>query len=109
MENHEVQQDYLASEMLRELSADNRRKGHIILAELLVILLVVAGFLWYLYQYDFSGYDSTVQEANGVYAIVDSEGNVVSSDLTPEDIARIMEGMTYGDSESNHNQSQTQN
>lgn len=56
-----------------------------------LIGLIIAGFLIYLYQYDFSG----SIEQNGIYTLVDSEGNVISSDITPEqmeDILKIING-----------------
>lgn len=99
--------DFIVSELLSELKAENGRKDKqiqglhkvvaiIVSVALSAVLLVVAGFLWYLNQYDFS---STTTEninnsAEGVYAIVDSEGNVIGSDFTAEEIQNFLEGVT---------------
>lgn len=95
--------DFIVSELLSELKAENTRKGaqinglHKVIAAitstaLFAILLVVAGFLCYLNQYDFTSYETSTAE--GVYALIDSEGNVISSDISPEEVAHIMEGVT---------------
>lgn len=95
----EVQNDFLASEMLSELKATSKRKDFIIIAELVLILAVIGGFLFYLLQYDFCSTvtETTNKTANGVYALVDSEGNVVSSDLSEDMIKAILESGTVGD------------
>ena len=61
-------------------------------AELLAIVIVVLSFVWYLNQYDFT---SSIEQ-NGVYTLIDSEGNVISSDITPEQIESIMEIINDG-------------
>ena len=61
-------------------------------AELLAIVIVVLAFVWYLNQYDFT---SSIEQ-NGVYTLIDSEGNVISSDITPEQINEIMEIINDG-------------
>lgn len=99
--------DYIATELLRELKEGNVRKDAQIaqMAKnqirtfygfMIVILLIVSGFLLYLNQYDFTSTTTTTttNTAEGVYAIIDSEGNVIASDLTSEEIERIMS--TYG-------------
>lgn len=108
----EEKTDFIATELLSELKESNARKDQYIaqshkhhawerLGYLAAILLIVAGFLWYLNQYDFSSTEEYTYEATGVYALVDSEGNVIAQDLTPAEIERIMEVLsTYGDSES---------
>lgn len=101
--------DFIVSELLSELKAENNRKdaqihslhktivGTIAVA-LSVILLIVAGFLWYLNQYDFTSYETSTAE--GVYALIDSEGNVITSDLTPDEVDQLIKGVT-ADGESN--------
>lgn len=90
--------DFIATELLGELKAENKRKDSVIhsLQKIIVctisiasvlILSTICGFLIYLNQYDFT---STI-DATGVYALVDSEGNVIANDLMPEDITTIME------------------
>lgn len=97
--------DFIVSELLSELKAENSRKDkqiqslHKVIATitavaLCIVLLVVAGFLWYLNQYDFSATETVTETvtntAEGVYAVIDSEGNVISSDLTAEEIQALM-------------------
>lgn len=60
--------------------------------ELLAIVVVVIAFLLYLNQYDFT---SSIEQ-NGVYTLIDSEGNVISSDIKPEQINEIMEIINNG-------------
>ena len=92
----EQPQDFLASELLSELKAENTRKdllvrrlckvvALIISISLVAVSGIVAGFLWYLNQYDFT----SEQTVSGVYALVDSEGNVVASDFSTEEIQEI--------------------
>ena len=91
-------EDFIVSELISELKSENQRKDKLIqrlccvvVAALVAILLVVAGFLWYLNQYDFTSYETSMAE--GVYALIDSEGNVISADLSPEDIDLLLEGV----------------
>ena len=111
--------DFIVSELLSELKSENSRKDnqirglHRVIAtitaiSLCAVLLVVAGFLWYLNQYDFSATETMTETvtntAEGVYAIIDSEGNVISSDLTAEEIQTLMDEVTVdGNGESNSN------
>ena len=104
--------DFIVSELLSELKAENERKERqihqltktltiTIAVAMLVVLLLVAGFLWYLNQYDFSATttETTTNSAEGVYAIIDSDGNVIGSDFTAEELQDFLEGVTTdGDS-----------
>lgn len=94
--------DFIATELLKELKESNTRKDQFIaqsqkqhmwerLGYLITILAIVVGFLIYLNQYDFSSSEEYTYEASGVYALIDSEGNVVAQDFSAEEIARIME------------------
>lgn len=91
----------IANELLQEakLSAQRSHKALITVAWLWFasVIAIVAGFLIYLYQYDFT---ATVEQT-GVYTLMDSQGNVISSDLTPEDIIKIEEILENGKNESN--------
>lgn len=112
--------DFIATELLRELKEGNARKDaqimqqhkdfkHTVYGFLIVIFAIVAGFLLYLNQYDFSGTSEYSYEATGVYALVDAEGNVIAQDLTPAEIEVIMEVLsTYGDSESDSQNNQNE-
>lgn len=110
-----IGQDFIVSELLSELKAENERKDRQInrlnktltitlIAAMLAVLLVVSGFLWYLNQYDFSATttESITNSAEGVYAIIDSEGNVIGSDFTAEEIQSFLEGVTIDGEDYNH-------
>ena len=101
-------EDFIVSELLSELKAENSRKDRqiqslhkaiatITAVALCTVLLVVAGFLWYLNQYDFSATTTETITAEGVYAIVDSEGNVIGSDFTAEEIQGLLKGVLSTD------------
>lgn len=106
--------DFIVSELLSELKAENERKERqihslnntltiTIAAAVAAVLLVVAGFLWYLNQYDFSATstETITNTAEGVYAIIDSNGNVVGTDFTAEEIQGLLGGViTDGESNS---------
>ena len=106
MEEHK---DFLATELLHELKLESERKDRqlgnlhkiltgVIIGALCAILMIVGGFIWYLNQYDFEGTTTPTD----VYAVVDSEGNVIANDLTPEEIQSIME-VLHGNSQSGQN------
>ena len=108
----EHENDFLASEIFSELKAANERAHEQLLRErkynlieklvfAFVIVAVVTGFLFYLYQYDFVSYET--HTAEGVYAIVDSDGNVVAADLTEDQLQQLIGG-SYGDSESDNSE-----
>jgi hypothetical protein len=82
--------DFIATELLSELKAENVRKDGIIKRQqksfialaataFVVILVIIGGFLAYLNQYDFSS--TVTQSAEGTYAIVDSDGNIIAEDV----------------------------
>ena len=64
------------------------------------VIVIVGAFTWLWCQYD---YESTT-ELSGVYNLVDSEGNVVSSDLEPDDVLRILEELNNGKDQKDQNQ-----
>lgn len=86
----------IANELLQEmkLSAQRSHKSLITVAWLWFasVIAIVAGFLIYLYQYDFT---ATVEQT-GVYTLMDSQGNVLSTDLSAEDIIKIEEILENG-------------
>lgn len=98
----EPQPDFIVSELLSELKAENARKSSqiqrmskiilvTVIAAIASCVLLVAGFLAYLSLYDFSS--ATLNSAEGFYAIVDSDGNVVGADFTAEEIEQFLEAM----------------
>lgn len=64
------------------------------------VVAVVGIFTWLWCQYD---YESST-EMSGVYCLVDSQGNVVSSDLEPDDVLRILEELNNGNDQKDQNQ-----
>lgn len=87
----EPEEKGIAMELLWELKTQNKRLIKVIAGLMVMISLIVGAFLLYLYQYDFSG---TIEQS-GVYTLIDSDGNVISSDITPEqmeDILKIING-----------------
>ena len=107
-------QDFIVSELLSELKAENARKDNqirqlhksfviTILATFVTVLIVVGGFIWYLNQYDFIDEVTTTTSAEGVYAVVDSDGNIIGQDLTADQIEQLMEGINNGESNEDEN------
>lgn len=110
--------DFIATELLRELKCENERKDAqvkrlqatllaVVLTAMVSILATIGAFIWYLNQYDFTGATtttneySTVQTAEGVYAVIDSAGNVIGYDLSATEMQTLMEALTYGESNAN--------
>lgn len=87
----------LAMELLEEQKRQNKRLSYIMWGLIGLCAFIFAVFMLYLHSYDFS---STVEQ-EGVYAMIDSDGNVISSDITPEQIIEIMEILNNGKNESN--------
>lgn len=90
----------LAMEMLSELKEQSKRWFRAFLVMVAVEVLTIGGFIWYLNQYDFI---STVEQT-GIYTLSDSQGNVISSDITPEQIEKIMEIINDGKDTDNKKQ-----
>lgn len=92
----EQEEKGIAMELLGELKEQNKRLIKIVSGLLILVGLIVGGFLLYLYQYDFSG---TIEQS-GVYTLIDSSGNVISSDITPEQMEYILK-IINGENENN--------
>lgn len=90
----------LAMEMLAELKAQSKRWFTAFVIALILELFTIFGFIWYLNQYDYS---STIEQT-GVYTFMDSEGNVISTDIDPEQMVEIMEIINNGDSQGHKDQ-----
>ena len=91
-------QDFIVSELLSELKEENERKSKLLIQKektvkflvavfLVGIMAIIGVFIWYLNQYDFT----SEQTVSGVYTLVDSDGNVVAQDISPEDYERFLE------------------
>lgn len=92
-------QDFIVTALLTELKSENVHKAKtirsllkVICGCILSILLTIGGFLWYLNQYDYCGESTSTVNAEGVYTLVDSEGNVIVQDLSPEEIQEVLNG-----------------
>lgn len=90
----------LAMEMLGELKEQSKRWFRAFLVMVAVEVLTIGGFIWYLNQYDFI---STVEQT-GIYTLIDSQGNVISSDITPDQVKEIMEILNDGKDTDNEKQ-----
>lgn len=64
-----------------------------------VCAIMAIAFVWLWNQYD---YESS-PELSGVYCLVDSQGNVISSDLEPDDVTRILQELNDGRSQKEEN------
>lgn len=102
MENRDniKEEKTLAMEMLSELKEQSKRWFRAFLVMVAVEVLTIGGFIWYLNQYDFI---STVEQT-GIYTLSDSQGNVISSDITPEQVKEIMEILNDGKDADNEKQ-----
>ena len=98
LEYDEAQTIPLALHEMHMARAD-RRLWRVCLCWALSLIVTVLAFVWLWNQYD---YESTT-ELSGVYNLVDSQGNVVTSDLSPEDVIRILEELNDGKGKENQN------
>ena len=80
------EENSLAMSILQELKESGRRWQRAFFAVLILLALTIAGFLWYLHQYD---YVSTV-EATGIYA-AGNTNFVTAQDVSDETWALFME------------------
>lgn len=96
MQELEEKRDSLAMELLSELKVQARRLYVALVASIITAAVVIAGivggFIWYLNQYEF---ESSIEQT-GIYTLIDSEGNVISADLTADQIKEIMEIVNNG-------------
>lgn len=92
----------LAYEILQELKESGRRWQRAFFAMLILLALTIGGFLVYLGQYDYVS--TTTYEATGVYTLIDTYGNVISEDITPEMLEAAKElAQIYGEHKDNQN------
>lgn len=94
--NENIENDMWVSELIDLVKSQCKRWAMAFFAVLGLWAATIAGFIWYLNQYDFV---STVEQ-NGVYTLIDSEGNVISSDISPNQVIEIMEIINNGKDES---------
>ena len=99
MEYNEVQTVPLALHEMH-MARYNRLVRWLCVAWALSMVFVVGAFVWLWNQYD---YESS-NELSGVYNLVDSQGNVVSADLEPDDVIRILQELENGKDQADQNQ-----
>ena len=99
MEYNEVQTVPLALHEMH-MARYNRLVRWLCVAWALSMVFVVGAFVWLWNQYD---YESS-NELSGVYNLVDSQGNVVSTDLEPDDVIRILQELENGKDQADQNQ-----
>lgn len=99
LEYSEEQTIPLALHEMHMARAD-RRLWRLCICWAVSVIAIVCAVVWLWCQYD---YESTT-ELSGVYNLVDSEGNVVSSDLEPDDVLRILEEFNNGKDQKDQNQ-----
>ncbi len=79
------------------MTREKREKKYAVIGLIIgwaVSLIAAVGIFSYMWlQYDYT----TDIDAKGVYVLTDSQGNVIATDLTPEDVIQLMEGMTDGE------------
>lgn len=86
----------LAFEIFQEVKRQTKRWMIAFFAMVAFCAAMFCGFIWYLNQYDFT---SSVEQT-GVYTFSDSQGNLISSDISPEQMERILE-IINGENKSN--------
>lgn len=99
MEYNEIQTVPLALHEMH-MARLNRLLRYLCIAWALSIAFVVGAFVWLWNQYDYAS--ST--DLSGIYNLVDSEGNVISADISPDDVVRILEELNNGKDQTNQNQ-----
>lgn len=82
------------------MARNNRLLRWLCVAWAVSVVFITGLFVWLWNQYD---YESS-NELSGVYNLVDSQGNVVSTDLEPDDVIRILEELNDGKDQTDKNQ-----
>ncbi len=79
------------------MTREARKQHNIILGWAISVIAIVALFVFLWLQYDYS----CTTEYSGAYVMVDSQGNVIESDLSPDDVIRILTELNNGNSTQN--------
>ena len=89
----------LSTEILIMLKDSNRRLWRVIFAVIIAWALTIAGFLFLIYSWEYEQSETTTEKtAEGINALVDSDGNIISTDFTAEDVLRILGAIENGES-----------
>lgn len=83
------------------MNRNHKTLFRLVIAWATTILLVIGGFIWMWFQYDYT----STEEYSGVYVLRDSEGNVIATDIQPDDMIKILEVLKNSKSTDNENQS----
>ncbi len=86
-EDKNISEKSIAMELLMEIRLQTKRWMIAFFTVVILWFATIVGFVWYLNQYDFT---STVEQT-GLYTFSDSNGNVISSDITDEQMKEILE------------------
>lgn len=91
LEEELKEKDYTLHLLDRSLEHSNRRHTVVIryLVGIIAILLAINGF--FAYQFATTTVSETTTEQSGVYNFMDAEGNVISSDLSLEEMKELVE------------------
>lgn len=99
-ENREINEEIkdtsmggLAMELLQEVKAQTKRWVIAFFVMCIVCVAEFFGFMWYLSLYDF---ESSIEQT-GLYTYIDSDGNVISSDLSADEMKSILEAINGGE------------
>ncbi len=68
------------------MTREARKQRNIVMAWAVSVIAIVALFVILWLQYDYV----SMAEYSGAYVMVDSQGNVIESDLSPDDVIRIL-------------------
>lgn len=79
------------------MARSDRRLYRLCICWAISLVAFVLAFAWLWNQYT----NKSRTELTGVYCLVDSQGNVVTSDLAPDDVIRILEELNDGKGEEN--------
>lgn len=71
----------------------DRRLWRLCICWALSLIITVFAFIYLWLQYDYS----STEEYSSVYVLSDSSGNVVTSDISPEEVIRILEVLNSGE------------
>lgn len=84
------------------MARKDRTIKRLVIGFVTIIIALIVATTYERLQYDYSSSSSI--ETSGVYNLVDSEGNVITADISPDDVIRILETLNNGESENNTDQ-----
>lgn len=115
--NREHQNKYspenrFASEMLAEIKQGMKRLWIALIVVLGFWFATIGVFIWYInqFEYESSSTETITHSANGVYAIVDSDGNIIAQDATEAELDAFKEWWKLnGERDENSDENQNKN